>query len=55
MGKTKIWIDDEVGGRFPVDVEIRRDGNKIVIENDTIKIIIYIDSIMSVLGDEGHG
>lgn len=55
MGKTKIWIDDEVGGRFPVDVEIRRDGNKIILENKTIRIMMFIDALMSVLGDEGHG
>lgn len=53
--KVKIWIDDDVGGTFPVDVTIRRDGNRIILENKNIKIQIQTDTLLSVLGDEGHG
>lgn len=53
--KVKIWIDDDVGGTFPVDVTIRRDGNRIILENKNIRIQIQTDTLLSVLGDEGHG
>lgn len=53
--KVKIWIDDDVDGTFPVDVTIRRDGSRIILENKNIKIQIQTDTLLSVLGDEGHG
>lgn len=53
--KVTIWIDDDEGGCFPLDAEIRREGAYIIIVNRTIRIKVLADTIMMALGDEGHG
>jgi len=57
MPKVKIWIDDNVGGTFPIDATIRREGAYLIFENKEKKFRqkIEIEPVMAALGDEGHG
>ena len=56
MNQVTIWIFDDMDGAFPIDAEIKRDVDNIVLENRSIKIKIPIDTIRTVIdGDEGHG
>ena len=56
MPKVTIWIFDDMDGAFPLDAEIKRDGEHIVLENRTIKIKILIDTVRMIIdGDDGHG
>lgn len=53
--KTKIFVNDRDGGRIPLDAEIWRDGQYIVIDAGKLVIRVYEGALMTALADEEHG
>lgn len=55
MPKVRIWVDDDEGGTFPIEVVLRREGEKLVIEVDDHKMKIDIDAVMVAITDDVYG
>lgn len=55
MQKITIWIRDDTDGATPITVNMRRDGEYLVLENELIRIQILTDLLLATLGEEGHG